>query len=532
MNKIYWVKYSFLLLLILTSCKKEKTSWDSNYKLVLVNDTLQFQNITKDSLFAAGGSGELRFSFEKELYNMDISEMVNIPDTTIIQKYVLSVNSINVPPGYSFVNQVKDHVFNMNGAKLTYAGVKSGTATLEVQNPYPTDATFDVSLPKVTKDNVALMKTFVVGKGTPANPTKASVTIDLSGYNINLTGTSGTSFNSIQTTLKITSDPNGQAVSVTNQDTTNFKATFKNLKVDRAKGYFGVMNNQQSFQNDVKFFDKLSGFVDISDYNMSLILENSCKIEGLMKVVNLSSYNKNTNTTVDLTHQIIGNPIFMEAATGDWWNVQSYQRTFTFLPNNSNLNSFLGNLGSQIKGNIELKINPNGDTYSGWNELFSTSRVKLKLKADMPIKIAMNNLQFKDTFAIDFKNQTEKTHIKNGKFILEATNAYPIEFTPTITFLDINNQVVGQLTTPSKVRASTGGTITYNGLTCEKSTVELELTEELAAKFSEAKKVVVNFKFNTIPAGVNPLETVYLPYNGFIATKLFGDFGINFKLGK
>jgi hypothetical protein len=405
-------------------------------------------------------------------------------------------------------------------------------ATLEVENPYATDATFEVSLPKVTNGNTILKKTIVVAKGTQSNPTKAQITVDLSGYIIDLTGTSGTAFNSLQTTLKITSDINGPAVQITNQDTTAFKATFENLRINRAKGYFGTLKSQQSFDEEIKFFNKLSGYVAMEDYNMSLIIENSCKLEGLLKVLNFSNFNKNTNTTVNLAHQMIGTPLFIEAATGSWWNVQPYKRTITFVPNNSNLSDFIGNLGSHIQGNVDLNLNPNGNTYSGWNELFPDSRVNIKVKADMPLKVAMNNLQFKDTFAINLKNQTDKTHIKNGKFILEATNAYPVEFTPTITFLDANNESLGQLNASSKISSSTGGSMTYNGLVCEKSKAEFEISEELAANMSKATKVVVSFKISTVSAGGNANQTVYLPYNGFIATKLFGDFAINFKLGK
>lgn len=533
MRKSTRIKYSFLfLLLAFTACKKEKTNWDSDYKLILVNDTLRLQNISKDSLFAAGGSGELRLSFEKDLFNFDVSEMVAIPDTTIVQKYGLTVNSYVVQPGFSFVNQVKSHVFDMQGAKMTFIGIKEGFATLEVQNPFETNATFELSLPKVKKNNVALQKTIVVGKGTVSNPTKAQITVDLSGYDIDLTDASGTAFNSLQTSMKVTSDPNGSSVEITKYDTTVFQASFTNLKIDRAKGYFGMLTSNSSFDKDIEFFNKLSGYVAIEDYNMSLILENSCKLEGLLKILNLSNFNTKTNTSVNLQHQIIGNPIFVESATGNWQSHQPYTRVFDFVTNNSNLSTFLGNLGSKIQGNLELKLNPNGDTYSGWNELYADSRLKLKLKADMPLKVTMIDLKFKDTFAINLKNQADKTHFKNGSFILDVTNAYPVEFTPTLTFINESGQSIGQVQVSSTIHSATGGSITYNGLICEKTKVEFVITEDLAAHLETANRVIVEFKASTIAGSSNPQEAVYLPYNAFIATKLYGDFKINFRLGK
>ena len=524
----------FLLgcLTLFTSCKKDKTTWDSDYKLILINDTLKLENISKDSLFAQDGiTGDIRMSFEKEVLDFDISKEVSILDTTIVQKYGVAVNSYTVQPGFSFVNNVTDHAFDLRGAKLTLAGIKSGEITLEVQNPYETNAKFDVSLPKVKKDGVALKKTLSVAKGTQSNPTKGSIRVDISGYDIDLTGTNGTGFNSLQTVMKVTSDPNGPTIQITKFDTTTFNVTFKNLKVHRAKGYFGNQSINESFNENIPFFDKLSGIVAIEDYNLSIILENSCKLEGMFKIVDINSKNISTGNSVALQNEIIGNPIFIQSATGNWQNHQAFIRTFNFNPLNSNLSDFIGNLGSLISGNFELKLNPNGDTYAGWNELFSDSRIKVKLKADMPLKIKFDNLVFKDTFDIQLKNQLDKTHLRKGKLILEATNAYPVDMLASIELLDENNQVVGFVQSSDRIKSSTAGGFFYNGLTCSKSNVEFDLNEDLASKLGNVKKLVVRFKTNsyTATSGIVPAVTT-LPYNGFIATKLYGDFGVKFKL--
>ncbi len=511
----------------LTACKKEKTSWNSTYKVVLVNDTLRLDNLVKDSLFADDGAGILKLSFERELLNFDFSNSVSIPDTVIVQKYNVAVNSFTVQPGFNFVNNVKDHTFDLRGAKLTFAGIKSGEVTLEVQNPYPTPAIFDVSLPKVKKDGIALSKKLTVGAGTQANPTKATVKVDVSDYVIDLTGTSGTGFNNLQSTLKVTADPNGTTVQVTKYDTTSFKVTFKDLKVNRAKGYFGNQKVQQSFDEQIAFFDKVSGLVAIEDYNLRLVLENSCKVEGMLKIAGIYNKNNSTGTSVALQHSLINNPIFVQSATGNWQNYQPFIRTFDFLPSNSNLSDFIGNLGSQFYGNLDIELNPNGDTYSGWNELFADSRIKVKLKADMPLKLKLENLIFKDTFDFNLNNSTDKTHLKQGQLILEAINAYPIDLLATFDFLDENNHVIGSVSSSEKVKSSTESSLTVNGLNCSKSQVSFALNEELATQLSSAKKIVVRLTTNTYS---NNSGMTTLPYNGFVTTKIYGDFDVKFKL--
>lgn len=520
-----------LSIMALTACKKDKTSWNSKYKVVLVNDTLRLDNIVKDSLFADDGTGNLKLFFEKELLNFDFSNAVSIPDTVIVQKYSVSVNTYTVQPGFNFVNNVKDHTFDLKGAKLTFAGIKSGEVMLEVQNPYPTTAIFDVSLPKVKKGGIALSRKLTVSAGTQANPTKATVKVDVSDYDIDLTGTTGTGFNNLQSTLKITADPNGTAVQVTKYDTTNFKITFKDLKVNRAKGYFGNQKAAQSFDEQLAFFDKVSGLVAIEDYNLRLVLENSCKLEGMLKIAGIYNKNNSTGTSVALQHSIINNPVFVQSATGNWQSYQPFVRTFDFLPTNSNLSDFIGNLGSQFYGNLEIQLNPNGDTYSGWNELFADSYIKVKLKADMPLKIKLENLIFRDTFDFQLNNSTDKTHLKQGQLILEAINAYPIDLWATFDLLDENNQLVGTISSSEKLKSSTESSLTVNGLSCSKSQIHFAVTEEVATQLVLAKKIVVRLTANTYSnsSGSIPAVTT-LPYNGFVTTKIYGDFGVKFKL--
>jgi len=517
--------------LSLFSCRKEKASWDSDYKLILVNDTLRLENLSKDSLFAHDVStGNYRLSFEKELLNFNIFEVVEIPDTSIVQKYGISLNSYTVQPGFSFVNNVKDHDFDLKDAKLTYAGVASGKITLEVENPYSTEVTFNVSLPKVKKNGQMLQRTFKVAKGTETNPTKASVSVDVADYEIDLTGTSGTGYNKLQSVMKLTSDPNGPVITIDKYDTTVFRASFLNLKVNRAKGYFGNKSLNESFSRNITFFNKLSGIVAIEDYNLDLILENSCKLEGQIKITNFKNENLNSGTVVALQHDLIGNPVFIQSATGDWQNHQSFVRTFNFNPSNSNLGAFISNLGSKITGQLEFLLNPNGNTSPGWNELFVDSRVKLKMKADMPIRIGASDLAFKDTFDVNLKNNVEKTHLKKGKFILEVANAYPVDLLASISMLDENGTVIGQVSATERVKASTEGTAFSGGVKYAKSKVEFELNESLFLKLSSVKKLIVNFKVNTFSetSASAPVITE-IPYNGFIATKLYGDFGVNYK---
>lgn len=145
----------------------------------------------------------------------------------------------------------------------------------------------------------------------------------------------------------------------------------------------------------------------------------------------------------------------------------------------------------------------------------------------MPLKLKLENLIFKDTFDFNLNNSTDKTHLKQGQLILEAINAYPIDLLATFDFLDENNHVIGSVSSSEKVKSSTESSLTVNGLNCSKSQVSFALNEELATQLSSAKKIVVRLTTNTYS---NNSGMTTLPYNGFVTTKIYGDFDVKFKL--
>lgn len=520
-----------LIGLFFLGCKKEKTSWDSDYKLILVNDTLRINNLSKDSLFAADADSNLMLSFEKELLNFNFFDKVKIPDTTIHQKYALGVNSLEAAPGFSIVNQADDYYFDIKDVKLTNVTVKSGKIDFEVRNIFPTKVKLVIKFPKATLHHQSLQKIVEVEAGSKSSPTRKKATIDISGYNLDLRGKDNDYFNSLSSNIQLITDPNGKTVTVTKNDSTLIDIAFSNITLYGARGYFGQISSNETFDTSIPFFNNLSDLINIGAYNFDLILKNSCKVEGNLKVSEIKSTNIHTNNSVSLQHESIGNTIFMQAATGDWQQHTAFERTLHFSSINSNVDQIISNLGSRYSGNIFFQLNPYGNTNVGWNELFSDSKISVTMKANMPLTVGMSNLVFKDTFDFNVNNSIDKTHLKKGNLLLNISNAYPIDLLATIQLLDANGQSIGTVSVSDRILSSVEGASFQNGLRYSVSNVQLELSEEICTRLSEVKSIVVLLKSNTHSSqNVPPATPVKIPYNGFIGIKLFGDFGINFKL--
>ncbi len=103
----------FVTGVLLSSCRKEKTSWESDWVVPLVRDTLSLTELENDSTLSVDGAYNYTVDLTRTLANIRLIDSLTIPDTTIVQDYVLAVSSITVPPGYTIVNQIEEHEINM-----------------------------------------------------------------------------------------------------------------------------------------------------------------------------------------------------------------------------------------------------------------------------------------------------------------------------------------------------------------------------------------------------------------------------------
>ena len=90
------------------SCRKEKTNWDSDWVVPVLNDTLSFKNLVNDSTLAVDASGFYELDLTRTIIDFGIDKFIEIPDTTIIQDFNVPT-TLTVSPGFSIVNQIEEH---------------------------------------------------------------------------------------------------------------------------------------------------------------------------------------------------------------------------------------------------------------------------------------------------------------------------------------------------------------------------------------------------------------------------------------
>ena len=510
-----------LLLIIISACKKKVTTWEQELVSPIANDTLDLSTFYNDSTLISSIPGSLTLDLTRTIFNIGINDVVKIPDTTISQVYSPSINLSNVQPGSQFVNSIEEHSLNLEDVILKKTTLSSGTIDLKVFNPLSTGVIFTIELPGVTQAGLNLTYEFMVPAGSISSPSFAETSLDISNYDMNLTGESGLNYNKLQSRLSIKTDPNGPVTNVTSNHDFTFQAKLKGLKLKYAKGYFGSAKISDTVQYTVPYLNNIiSGNIDIPSSDFNFNIENGMKLPIRASLTHASNTN-NQGNTISLTSTQLNNPILLNAASGSWDNLSPGNATISFTPTNSNVEQFIENLGVSQQVGYQLQLNPWGNITGGTDEIFPNSRIKIKLSTQMPMTIGMDGLTLRDTFDLNITQDNSKSHFTSGYIKLKATNTFPISAAPVLYLANEFGDILFTVLADAQISSAEMGNInSLTGLKEKVSTIQFQFTDEIISQIANIKKVIAEVTFDTPEVSTGNNVPLALPYGAYVAIKL------------
>jgi hypothetical protein len=505
--------------ILFSSCKKEATRWHSDWVVPVLTDTLSLSNLYNDSTLSISGS-QINIDLSRTLLDLGLSDLVKIPDTTISQQYQANFTVSNVSPGFTFVNSVKTHALDLGDIQLKKVRVQSGQIELKVYNPLNTAVLYQIELPGVSQNGQVFVQNYTVAAGTVQNPTIATESINLSGYEIDLGGQQGLEFNKIQSKLTLKTDPNGQTVSIYNNQVFKYEASFKNLRFDYAKGYFGstLLADQQQFT--LPYLDKITnGSLSLPDLSLDLQVENGFKMAVRAQIEQMNATNTQ-GQTISLNAPSIGPSMFLAPAIGSWNTLQPSSLVLHFDANNSNIKNYIENLGAYQNIAYQLQPNPWGNTSAGHDEAFANSRLRLKVSAQMPMALNADALTLQDTFALDLAQDLNKTHVTAATLLLDATNAFPVACDIVLYFMK-DGQIMHTVVADAQLASATLGQIDpQDGLLKKKSKIKIVLPPALVADLQDLNQVAVSAAFATTDPTTGLAVQQSIQANAFLALQV------------
>ncbi|HEY0030292.1 MAG TPA: hypothetical protein VGC65_06000, partial [Bacteroidia bacterium] len=423
----------------------EKPSWDTEILAPLIDASLDINNLLPDSILQTNADSSLKIVYNNDLYQIDIDTLFNIGDTTIHNAYAVPFSTpLNPGQAIPFPSS-SSTTYSLPGIELRTVIVKSGFVTFKITSKIPEVTEYIYSIPCATLAGTPFTKNITVPARVGSTPGVFNQTYDLSGYTINLTGTSGSQVNTIYTALAAKISPAAAGpVTVTPTDSLSIDNTFFDIIPYYAKGYFG--NNTYNVgpsESNFSLFDRITdGTIQLEDVNFNFNIENPIGIDARLYVNDISSINTRTGTTISLANSLIGSPVNINRAAESGGIVYPTYANYPLNTTNSNIKPMIENLPNKFGYSMQLITNPLGNISGSNDFIYSDKLLKASLNMEIPLSLVANNLTLCDTMDLNISQNEGSNNIHDGTITLFANNGFPFDAKIQVYLLNSSNVAV------------------------------------------------------------------------------------------
>lgn len=420
-NTIFFIAFAFLLL----SCRRESTTWNTDVAVPLFRGEMGLSQIIPDSLLSADDEGLWHLIYSENITDLNIDSLVNVTDTTISQtfKVPFSSGTITLPAGASIIDVQQEIELNGGGAQLRLLRMKGGVMNYTVKSYINGYMTSVFTMPGVSIGGIPISITANTTPSVGTTPSEAVGIIDLTGYEIDLTGLSGSSTNTIASSIAVNVSANAPtSAAVEGQDSVVVELSFENAIIDYALGYFGQHN--YSLDEDITFLEGNTmpeGLLMLERASMNMRLENFIGVDARVRFTEISAINAQ-NASVELSYAPFTQSINITRALDMGETIWPTLSQFQINETNSNITSWMGNLPStlKIRGNVE--INPLGNIAGSSDFIYTDSPLSATLDVDVPLRVNFGPLILRDTIAIT--EEIDEDFF--GNLVIYLENGFPM----------------------------------------------------------------------------------------------------------
>jgi len=497
------ISLSFLLF---SSCQKErdKLLWDTQWTAPIAYGSLSLQNLIGDSLFISNPDSSLVLKYETELFKFDVSELVDLKDTTFLDTFALPFfNPVDFNPNQVFISQPENNEIVIDGAELISILIKSGTISYTLESTIQGNVIYTYQIPTATDANGNIFSKDVhVSAASASSRSFKSGSFSLDGYTLDMTGPSGTQTNRIATNINVKVNPNnGGPVSVSNQDTIFIKNTMGNISIQTAQGYFGMHTiNSDVSTSPLNLFGALvSGGFDIQDLEVNFKIENGIGVDAIVSIAQI--FGKNDLTQIDLTHTVIGVDNSIDRAYHAGGSIIPSEFSVLMNQSNSNIIDLVEMMPDSLGYEIDVIVNPLANI-SGYGDFIDADHpLRVLLDATMPFGFIANELTLVDTIDIAIN---DTLGLNNLELVLEVNNGYPLDASIDLAILDVNDMVVGHLFFPGEIPAGEVDPVSNKVSQITQSFNKITITSKNLETLKMNKKLILKVVFDS-PNGFTQL---------------------------
>lgn len=509
------MKYSLFTILLasllLFGCRKESTFWEDDFVAPLAKGNLSLGNMFPDTTIKTNPDSSLKIAFETQLINFGMDSLLKIPDTTITNVAKVPF-SFTVSPNTTLLQTTSSTYYDFpNGILLSKSSIKFGKVKVELYNTARQPLSYHYQLLSAFKNNVMLDTVFEIPPGIySTNPSSVCVTpgtltdtIDLSGYDIDFTGASNNTNNTVNqfgevktSTLAVT-----DTIFANTGLTSNF--TFMGIVPQYAQGYFG--NQLVQIGPDSASFDVFntiqSGILNLNSATVQLKIVNEFGVVMRTTIGNLKAVSTANNQTVTINGSNstpLASPININGGINTGSGSIAATKTVTL--NNINtpsITNFIGILPDKFYYDLSAQLNPYGNLSGNTDFAYYGTGFKVYMNADIPLHFSATDIVLLDTMPLDLSGVSQFDNINYGQLILTAQNSYPFSINLQGYLLDANKNIIDQLFNAPNTLAAPMLDANFKVIAPIESKLFVPLNKNKIANLRSAKYIYYSARFNT-----------------------------------
>ncbi len=346
--------------------------------------------------------------------------------------------------------------------------------------------------------------------------------IDLSEYDINFTGTSYDTVNTLAYTLSASIDSSGNLIPLSLNDSIYLKSEFYDITPNFAEGWFG---NDTIFETGISEIESIEELVNaqinFNEAKLTVTTENGIGVQGAVRFNNVKAINSNTGNQATLNIPSQYSPFDIDKATNTGSSAIPAINSMMLNSSNSNSNEIVNVIPNSIEYDIDFYLNHNQTppaVGTGTDFVYYGDEVKANIEIEIPLSLIASNLVLNDTVDLNIANINE---IESGKFYLFAYNGFPLDADIQVYLLDDSLHIIDSLFTQNTIVNAANIDQTSNRVEeTTKTKFAIPMDIDRFDLFIRTKKLKIKSTFKTQPQSEH--VQIYSDYT--IEFKLTGDF--------
>jgi hypothetical protein len=376
--------------------------------------------------------------------------------------------------------------------KLKEITIKSASSTYTISKTIPANFLLELTFPTIKENGVAVTRTINV------NSNSVTGTINFNNAVVDLASIAAQPYNQLPIIAKASMSASTGFVTINAADAITINTSFNNVKIDGAKGQFGVFNvniptKTLDFAYDFSFLNKASQKLIFDNPQVRLKYTNSFGIP----------ITSNLNVMADGflgTSEALGIPAFDITYPRMAQLGQSIKDTFAITKTNSRIVPFLSILPNKMtySGAVQMHSNNASET----NFFMADSKINLGAEFILPLKFSTENLIVRDTIAGNLATENADK-FESASLIINHTNGFPLKTSMDLVAIKagVSTTVISNFSIPSATVGSDGRVSQAN---IGNQILSLDKTQ--LKNVLEAEKLIIVGRLQTANSGLAPVS--------------------------